>query len=224
LNFNRPGFRLNPGRAKQPQVQARHLSLLSLPLFYCDSANLSINLGWHVFWHAFGDDPGTVAGYTVIKTSRDLWRRSEIMMANKLNQLSEKMMAKSSLWQIMPAWLRKYSQRRTFQAALRHAYITWTASNWEWVDYSCNEHFLTYQAAPYLIQALEETTQPDPAQLANVWAEQFTWFDEAMRQRHVAALIPAIISFLSCLEQESSSRVKMITYDCPWPVNPTPCL
>ena len=126
------------------------------------------------------------------------------MMTNKLNQLSEKMI--SGLWQIMPEWLQKHRQHRMFQAALRHAYTAWTASNWEWVDYSCNEHFLTFQAAPYLIQALEETTPPDSAQLANVWAEQFTWFDEAMRQRHVAALIPAITHFLDCLEIELYPR------------------
>ena len=123
------------------------------------------------------------------------------MISNKLEQLSETIMVNPSIRQIMPKWLEKVVQRRAFQTALSRAYAAWTPANWEWVDYSFNEHFLTHQVAPYVIRCLEEVTRPDPVQLAKMWAEQFTWFDEEMRQRHVARLIPAISDFLSCLEE-----------------------
>ncbi|HXW00623.1 MAG TPA: hypothetical protein VEC93_19560 [Anaerolineae bacterium] len=81
-------------------------------------------------------------------------------------------------------------------------YSIWAPQHWEWVDYSFNEYFLTHQVAPRLARCLKGATQPDPAELANMWAEQFIWFSEEMRQRHIAELIPAITNFLCCLEAE----------------------
>jgi hypothetical protein len=69
-----------------------------------------------------------------------------------------------------------------------------------------NEHFLTQQVAPLLVCSLVESRQPDPVELAEAWTEQLSWFDEAMRQRHIAKLIPAISDFLSCLEAELHAR------------------
>lgn len=123
-------------------------------------------------------------------------------MANKLAQLIEKMMVMPTLPPMRPSWLQQVWQRRAFQAALSRAYAAWSSRHWEWVDYSFNQHFLTHQVAPYLIHCQEESTRPDPTELAERWAEQFTWFDAAMRQKHVASLIPAICDFLDCLEVE----------------------
>lgn len=124
------------------------------------------------------------------------------MMDNILQQLSEAMMLKPTLRQFMPEWFEQAIQRRRFQAALSSAYTTWSSRHGEWVDYSFNQHFLTHQVTPYLIHCQEENTQPDPVELAKRWAEQFTWFDKEMRQRHIATLIPAICDFMSCLEAE----------------------
>jgi hypothetical protein len=124
------------------------------------------------------------------------------MMGNILQQLSEIMMVKPSLRQHMPKWLEQVVQRRAWRAALSRAYAAWISRHWEWVDYSFNEYFLTHQVAPYLIHCQEEGAQPNPAELAAMWAEQFTWFNQALRQRHIASLIPAISELLSCLETE----------------------
>jgi hypothetical protein len=174
-----------------------------LPPFYCYSANLSINFYWHVCWHAFGDDCGTVTGYAVInKLKRTiLWARSKTM-SQKLEQLFEKMLGKPSLQQIMPKWMQKYCQWRAFQAALIRTYTTWAAHNWESTGSLFNEHFLTQQTGSLLICYVEEGGSPDPVELAEAWAEQLSWFDEEMRQRHIAQLIPIITNFLSCFEIE----------------------
>jgi hypothetical protein len=123
-------------------------------------------------------------------------------MSDKVDQLSEKIMVKLGLQQMMPEWMRRYWQRRAVQAALTRAYVTWAAHHWEWVDSLLNEHFLTQQAAALLACYVEESRQPDPIKLAEEWAEQLSWFDEAMKQRHIAKLIPAIKDFLGCLEEE----------------------
>jgi hypothetical protein len=124
------------------------------------------------------------------------------MMSNNMEQLNKIMTVKPSLRQIMPKWLKQVVERRTFQAALTRAFVTWAPSNWEWVDYSFNEYFLTHQVVPYLIHCRKEAIRPDPTELANLWAEQFTWFDQEMRQRHVVQLMPAVTNFLSFLEAE----------------------
>lgn len=122
------------------------------------------------------------------------------MMRNSLEQHNEIMTVKPGLRQTMPKWLEQVIERRAFQAALTRAYTIWAPSNWEWVDYSFNEYFLTHQVVPYLIHCWKEAIQPDPTELANLWAEQFTWFDQEIRQRHMAHLMPAVDNFLLCLE------------------------
>jgi len=98
--------------------------------------------------------------------------------------------------------LMKNSEQRLFQDAVIRAYATWAPQNWEWVDYLFNEHFLTHRAVPFLVTYMKDGIQPDSVELANVWAQQFTWFDDEMKQRHVAKLIPAATEFLRCLEVE----------------------
>lgn len=98
----------------------------------------------------------------------------------------------------LPVRCKQTLQQPTFQAALTRAYATWAVHHRVWVDYSFNEFFLMHRVAP----RLERTPQPDPAELADLWAEQFTWFSEEMRQRHISHLIPAVANFLCCLEVE----------------------
>jgi hypothetical protein len=111
-------------------------------------------------------------------------------------------MVKSTIQGFIPRWLERALQRRTVHAALIRTYAAWTPHHWEWVDSLLNEHFLTQQVAPLLACSLAESRQPDPVELAEAWAEQLSWFNEAMKQRHVAKLIPAISDFLGCLEAE----------------------
>jgi hypothetical protein len=127
------------------------------------------------------------------------------MVSNSLEQLNKIMTVKSSLRQIRPKWLEQIVERQAFQAALTRAYATWASSNGEWIDYSFNEHFLTHRAAPLLIRHMKGATPLGEADLANIWAEQFTWFDSEMKQRHIAKLIPAITDFLFCMEAELHS-------------------
>ena len=98
--------------------------------------------------------------------------------------------------------LMKNSEWRLFQDALSRAFTTWAPQHWEWVDYLFNEHFLAHRAGPFLIACMKDGIQPNPIELANIWAEQLTWFDDEMRQRHIAKLTPAAAEFLRCLEAE----------------------
>ena len=109
---------------------------------------------------------------------------------------------KPHIKQIIPKWVKRISQRRLFQEALIRTYTTWAPHHWEWVDYSFNKHFVMNRAAPLLAGYLKDGLRPDPAELANAWAKQFTWFDEEMRQRHLAKLVPVATYFLRCLEAE----------------------
>lgn len=119
-------------------------------------------------------------------------------MSHKVGQLRGIIIDKLSIQ------LRRNLRQRVFRGALTRTYATWAPHHWEWVEYCFNEHFVMHKIAPYLICCLEHTTRPELAELANTWAEQFTWFDEKMRQRHIARLIPAVSNFLTILEAELS--------------------
>lgn len=106
--------------------------------------------------------------------------------------------------------LMKNSEQRLFQDAVTRAYTTWAPQNWEWVDYLFNEYFLTHRAAPFLVAYMKDGIQPDPVELANVWAQQLTWFDDEMKQRHIAKLVPAATDFLRCLEAELQPHLQYL--------------
>lgn len=127
-------------------------------------------------------------------------------MPGKMEQLLQRMMVKSTIQRFIPRWLERALQRRAVQAALTRAYAAWAPHHWEWVDSLLNEHFLTQQATPLLARSLEENRRLNPAALAEAWAEQLSWFDEEMRQRHIATLIPAISDFLDCVKAELCTR------------------
>ena len=128
------------------------------------------------------------------------------MMSNKVGQIWGTMIDNLNINNIVYIQLKRNSQRKAFREVLTRAYATWAPHHWEWVDYSFNEYFLTHRVAPRLICCLADTTWPDPAELAEMWAEQFTWFDEDMRQRHMAKLISAVTNFLGCLKAELCTR------------------
>jgi hypothetical protein len=100
----------------------------------------------------------------------------------------------------------KNSEQRLFQDAVIRAYTTWAPQNWESVDSLFNEHFLTHRAAPFLIAYVKDGVELNPVELANVWAEQLTWFDEEMKQRHITKIVPAATDFLLCFEAEFQSH------------------
>lgn len=139
-------------------------------------------------------------------------------MSHKLKRLIEKTIAKFPLQQMMPKWIQKYGQRRAFQAALIRTYNTWATHNWEWVDSLFNEHFLAQQTDSLLSCYMVEGRFPDPVDLAEAWAEQLSWFDQAMRQRHIATLLPAITVYLGCLEEELQAHsLRLLCSRDQWP-------
>lgn len=94
------------------------------------------------------------------------------------------------------------SEQQEFRDALTRAFATWAPQNWEWVDYLFNEHFLAHRVAPLLTTGQQAGTRLDSVKLAHIWAEQLAWFDDEMKQRHIAKLIPAAAEFLRCLRTE----------------------
>jgi len=126
-------------------------------------------------------------------------------MTTALKQQLKEMSDRLSFGITSKIGLIKNSERQLFQDALTRAFTTWAPQNWEWVDYLFNEHFLTHRAAPFLVAYMKDGIQPDPAKLANVWAKQLAWFDDEMKQRHIAKLTPVAAEFLRCLEAELQS-------------------
>lgn len=97
-------------------------------------------------------------------------------------------------------------EQRLFRDALTRAFTAWAPQHWEWVDYLFNEHFLTHRVAPLLATCRQDGIQLDPVKLANIWAEQLTWFDDEMKQKHMAKIVPAATDFLLCFETELRSH------------------
>ncbi|GIK37936.1 MAG: hypothetical protein BroJett011_17690 [Chloroflexota bacterium] len=122
------------------------------------------------------------------------------MISNRVEQLWR------SVLENLSVRVKRRLQCRTVQIGLKRAYSTWAPYHWEWVDYFFNEPFLTHQVTSYLIDCLADMKRPDPMELATLWAEQVTWFDKKMRQRHMAKLFPAVARFLDCLEAELHAR------------------
>jgi hypothetical protein len=102
-------------------------------------------------------------------------------------------------WQ---SWLRQQVQRWALRRAIARVYPTFAQQNPAWVDYAFDAWFLTHQAFPLFTRALEQHTWPAPVELANLWAEQFTWVKDELRQQHKTALIPAAAAFLNRLKLE----------------------
>jgi hypothetical protein len=53
-----------------------------------------------------------------------------------------------------------------------------------------------------LARYLEYKVVPAPFELAQVWAEQFAWFNLETKERHVAQLMPVASNFLRRLNKE----------------------
>lgn len=105
-------------------------------------------------------------------------------------------------WLGRQPWLVKQSRQRAFRRAISQAYATFSQNYPDWADYLFDEHFLTHQAAPLLARHLQGYPPPQPAELAQVWAGQLFWEEESLKQKHIAALMPAAASFLRLLESE----------------------
>jgi hypothetical protein len=104
---------------------------------------------------------------------------------------------------IAPKWMERISQRLTFQVALSSAYITFARHYYpKWASYFLDEHFQAHGVAHLLAFYRENTTWPEPVELANIWAEQMMWLSEETRQRYIAELVPVASRFLRYLETE----------------------
>lgn len=130
----------------------------------------------------------------------EIYLHEDSVMATTLfsKQLTQK-------WQGRPSWLRRKYQQWALRQAISRTYTSFARQNWEWVDYLFDEPFLTRRAFPLLARSLEGNAWPAPIELAGVWAEQFTWFSETMKQHHMAKLIPVASHFLRMLKMELSA-------------------
>jgi hypothetical protein len=100
------------------------------------------------------------------------------------------------------SWLGQQLQRRALRQAIDRVYVTFAEQNPAWVDYSFDKWFLTHQAVPLFTSALEHRTWPAPVELANLWAEQFSWLKDETRRRHKTELLPVAADFLNRLKLE----------------------
>lgn len=101
-----------------------------------------------------------------------------------------------------PKWLERASRRRTLRQAIAHVYPAFARRYPEWVNYLFDEQFLQQRAFPLLTQYLAYKVVPTPFELAQIWAEQFTWSNLEMKERHIARLMPIATDFLRHLSKD----------------------
>ena len=104
-------------------------------------------------------------------------------------------------WLGRQSWLTKQYHQHILRRAIFRAYAIFSRDYPEWTDYLFDEYFLTHRAAPYL----QRYPLLQPAELVQAWAEQLFWRQESLKQKHMAALMPAAASFLRLLESELRS-------------------
>ena len=91
---------------------------------------------------------------------------------------------------------------RSLNQALTHTYASFAEQFPEWTAALFDEYFLTHRAKPLLTRAAKGGDRLDALELAKVWSEQLTWFNEQHRQNIIADLIPVAASFLRKFEAE----------------------
>ena len=128
-------------------------------------------------------------------------------MSNKVGQLLSIIVDNLNINNILRIQLKRNSQGQAFQAALTWAYLTCARHYYpKWTSYFMDEEFRTHGAALLLGCYLKNGAYPEPAELANIWADQMMWLSEEVRQRHIAELVPVASRFLLCLEAELHVR------------------
>lgn len=101
-----------------------------------------------------------------------------------------------------PRWLERVYQHRALHRVISHIYPAFARQYPEWAAYMFDEHFLHHLAFPVLARYLGYKVVPPPFELAQIWAEQFTWFNLEMKERHVSQLMPIANDFLRRLSKE----------------------
>ena len=101
-----------------------------------------------------------------------------------------------------PKWLERVYQRRALRQAIAHTYPSFAQQYPEWVNYLFDERFLHQRAFHLLAHYLDYKAVPASFELARIWAEQFTWSNLEMKERHVAQLMPVASDFLHRLNKE----------------------
>ncbi|MCL4295517.1 MAG: hypothetical protein KJ077_07310 [Anaerolineae bacterium] len=101
-----------------------------------------------------------------------------------------------------PDWLERTRQRRALHQAIARVYPSFARQYPDWVDYFFDEPFVRQRAFPLLVENLANKAIPTPITLARIWAEQFTWSNPEVKERHMAQLVPVAADFLRRLDQE----------------------
>ena len=109
----------------------------------------------------------------------------------------------------LPNWAKRFSIIRTriFNSAVRCAYVNFTIQYPEWTNSLFDEHFLSHRAKELLAPIMKHGSYPQPVELALAWDEQVGPASDAIRQRRIAEITPAIADFLKMLEAEFSSQM-----------------
>jgi hypothetical protein len=101
-----------------------------------------------------------------------------------------------------PNWLERAYQRWVLHRAITRIYPTFARQYPDWADYFFDEYFLRQRAFPLLASYLEYKAMPTSFEVARVWAEQFTWSNLEVKERHVSELMPVVSDFLRRLNKE----------------------
>lgn len=99
-------------------------------------------------------------------------------------------------------WLKRATQQRALRRAIARNYPSFATTYPEWTDYLFDNYFLNQRAFPVLARYLNYKVVPTPFELVQVWAEQFTWSNLEMKERHVACLMPVATDFLRRLNKD----------------------
>lgn len=105
-------------------------------------------------------------------------------------------------WSARISGLRSETQQRALRQALVRSYPAFAATYPEWTHYFFDEYFLSQRAFPILARYLQYKVVPTPFELAQVWAEQFSWSNLERKERHMARLMPVAADFLRRLDKE----------------------
>jgi hypothetical protein len=105
-------------------------------------------------------------------------------------------------WPRWLSWLERAYQRQALRQAIARTYPSFAGQYPAWVNYLFDEQFLNQHAFALLARYLQYKAVPTPFELAQVWAEQFAWFNLETKERHVAQLMPVATDFLRQLNRE----------------------
>lgn len=106
------------------------------------------------------------------------------------------MVTSINIQQTVRSWLAQRQQRQVILQATLRAYTAFSEQYPEWAASLFDRHFVAQQVAPRL------TNNPEPAELAQLWAEQISWVNPEKKQKLIAEVTPVVCNFLRLVASE----------------------